>query len=315
MTTNTAVPLNEQYLDRLRHYDQSAIRRKAWYQWIWIALTVLTWLTLLLAILGTAQFLPAWSSRLVLQGLIPVFSSAVTVLTLAQTVLRLRGKWLAARAAAECLKNAGMLYRFGLPPYHQADADDQLRQTLGDLDARATQGQRFEWHYLFDNLFVLPPELRRDLRSTPDAGLLPRWAGAADGEPAVLEGRLQQQRQWYARKAQRYVRIYLAFQAALVVLGAFNGLYTLSWGREFVLVALTTTGSLGLIALRDFLDCGPLLFQYVQTAGALQEIEQAYLRKQPPFDQADAVARLRRLVEQVEQILSTELLYWRASRR
>ena len=85
--------------------------------------------------------------------------------------------------------------------------------------------------------------------------------------------------------------------------------------RIFWVVAVTTTVSLGLIALRDFLDWGPLFARYLQTAGNLKEIEDAYLNGKPPFDQADEAERRRRLVEQVEQTLSSEFQYWYVTRR
>jgi hypothetical protein len=44
-------------------------------------------------------------------------------------------------------------------------------------------------------------------------------------------------------------------------------------------------------------------------------MEEAYLAARVPFDQADAAERRRRLVDQVEQTLSSEFQYWSLTRR
>jgi hypothetical protein len=210
-----------------------------------------------------------------------------------------------------------MLYRAGLPPFEGAGADEAFEQALRDISSiadtrkgRPFQG-RFQWSYVWD-LLRMPPELTRDLPSTPDRGALPR---ALVRDEDVLEGRLRHQRRWYVRKSRRYFRLYLLFQVLLVGLSAYNVWHILMYGRELFLIAVITTVSLGLIACRDFLDLGPLFVRYLQTAGNLKEMEEAYLATRVPFDQADEAERRRRLVDQVEQTLSSEFQYWSLTRR
>ena len=117
------------------------------------------------------------------------------------------------------------------------------------------------------------------------------------------------------RKSRRYFRLYLLFQSTLVTLSAYNVWHVLAYGRELWLIAAITTISLGLIAFRDFLDLGPLFVRYLQTAGNLKEMEEAYLAGRVPFDQGDAAERRRRLVDQVEQTLASEFQYWSVTRR
>jgi hypothetical protein len=306
--------LNQRYLDRLRHFDRAAVRRKRAYQAVWMVIIVLTWLTLLLAIAGLAFPEQEWFRRVVLQWLIPAAGSAVTVLTVLQTTLGLRGRWLRYRAAAERLRRACMLYRAGVPPFAGAGAADELARHIEEVGVVADRGkgkefhERFEWNYFFD-LLALPPELRNSYPHTPDEGLAP---GLDDR--AVLDGRLQHQRQWYVRKSRQNLLRFLGFQFAILAISLFNTLYVFFFGRAFVLVAVTTTVSLGLIACRDFLDCGMLFVRYLQAAGNLKEIEQAFHRREPPFREGDGPERLRRLVEQVEQTIASEFQFWYATR-
>jgi hypothetical protein len=99
-----------------------------------------------------------------------------------------------------------------------------------------------------------------------------------------------------------------------VTITVLNSLYAYAIGRTFWLIAGATAGTLMLFALRDFLDYGPLFQRYVEVAGNLQEIDEAYAKHQVPFHQSETAERLRRLVEYVEQTLSSEFQYWYASR-
>ena len=159
---------------------------------------------------------------------------------------------------------------------------------------------------------MTPTDLRQPYPSTPEEGVA---VGPLTKEAEVLDGRLHNQRQWYVRKAGRYFRRYVAFQAAIVSCSLVNVLHVVIFGRIFVVVALANTLSLGLIACRDFLDYGPLFVRYQTTANGLKELETAYARRHPPFDQGDDEERVKRLVEQVEQTLSNEFQYWYVTRR
>jgi hypothetical protein len=316
MTPPSPTPLNDLYRSYLAKYDAGAVRRKRGYLVLWMVITVTTWLTLLLAIGGMAAGHQAWLPDWVINRFLSVSGSVVVALTVLQTVLGLQARWLAYRGAAERLRRTCMLYRAGLPPFDGPDADTLFEQTIRDISSiadthkgRRFQG-RFEWSYVWD-LLRLPPELCRRFPSAPDQGVTPR--PLADGD--VLDGRLRNQRLWYVRKSRRYFRLYVLFQVALVGLSAYNVGHVLVYGRELWLVAFIMTVSLGLIAARDFLDWGPLFIRYLVTAGNLKEMEEAYLAGRVPFDQGDEAERRRRLVEQVEQVLSSEFQSWSVTRR
>jgi hypothetical protein len=316
MTPRSPTPLNELYLSYLAKYDAGAVRRKRGYQLLWMVITVTTWLTLLLAVVGLATGHQAWLPDWVINRFLSVSGSVVTGLTVLQTVLGLQARWLAYRGAAERLRRTAMLYRAGLPPFDGADADGLFEQTVRDIGSiadthkgRRFQG-RFEWSYLWD-LLRLPPDLRRRFPSAPDRGVAPRPLSNGD----VLDGRLRHQRLWYVRKSRRYFRLFVVLQATLVGLSAYNVGHILLYGREPWLIAVIMTVSLGLIACRDFLDWGPLFIRYLVTAGNLKELEEAYLTGRPPFDQGDGAERRRRLVEQVEQVLASEFQSWSVTRR
>jgi hypothetical protein len=309
--------LDDLYLAYLRKYDRGAVRRKQGYQLVWITITATTWLTLLLSVIGMYTGHQNWMPDWAINGFLSVSGTLVTGLTILQTVLGLQARWLAYRGAAERLRRTCMLYRAGLPPFDGPHAGEAFEQALRDISSiadtrkgRPFQG-RFEWSYVWD-LLRMPGELARNLPSTPDVGVAP--PGLLRDED-VLEGRLRNQRRWYVRKARRYFRLYVLLQTTLVVLSAYNVLHVLAYGRELFLVAAITTVSLGLIACRDFLDWGPLFVRYLQTAGNLKEMEEAYLAGRVPFDHGDEAERRRRLVDQVEQTLASEFQYWALTRR
>jgi hypothetical protein len=317
MAVTPVSSLNDRYRHYLHRYDRGAVSRKRWYQLVWLTVAILTWLTLLVAILGTEfEYMP-WFDRPIVDHTISVFGAILVVLIVAQTTLGLQGRWLSYRAAAERLRRACMAYRAGLPPFDRPDAAAELERTMADIAAIAdTQRgrpfyERFSWAYIWD-LLVIPPDVRQPFPSTPDEGLALGPIGK-DGE--VLDGRLRNQRRWYVRKSRRYFRLYLLFQLAIISCSVANVLHVLLFHRVFWVVAVTTTLSLGLIALRDFLDFGPLFLRYLQTAGNLKEMEDAYLNGKAPFDVKDDGERRRRLVEQVEQTLSSEFQYWYVTRR
>jgi hypothetical protein len=317
--------LNDQYKEHLARYDKGAVQRKWARQFVWMTITSLTWLTLLVSIIGVTleeyalqldpDLVKSWVTTI--KHLISVFGVLVIGLTVAQTTFGLQGKWLAYRAAAENLRRTCMLFRCGLPPFNGPDAEQVLERAIADINDVADHPRVprfknfFTWDYLRD-LLVMPPDLKRSFPNTPEQGLN---VGPIVKEEEVLDGRLRNQRQWYLRKSQRYALRYLVFQVAIVLCSVINILHVLILGRILWIVAITTTVSLGLMACRDFLDWGPLFLRYRQTADNLKEIEQAYLGRKPPFDSGDAGELRRRLAEQVEATLSSEFQYWYVTRR
>jgi hypothetical protein len=306
--------LNQEYLHRIRRYDQGAVRWKVRYQANWLASMVLTLATLWLTI--AALELPGQHgfTDLCLHVLIPIFGYTVTALTVFQTVFGLQHRWLAYRAAVQGLWKTCMLYRAGLAPFDGRAPDEEVlarkMEEIGrDVETRKQQtvGQ---WLRQLTEDFRLPAFAHVECPHLPEQGLVPRLTD----ESAVLTGRLLHQKQWYLEKAYRYRLWYLLFQGAIALISLFNALYVTFEGRAFWLVAVTTTCNLGLIACRDFVECGPLWLQYRQAASDLQDIGDSFGHRQPPFDTDDRVRLLKRLVEQIEQTLSTEFTYWYAIR-
>jgi hypothetical protein len=316
MTPSTPPSLNGLYRSSLATYDRGAVWRKPFYLALWAVITATTWLTLLLAIVGLATDHQTWLADWVIKDFLAVSGSVIALLTVLQTVLGLRGRWLAYRGAAEELRRTYMLYRAGLRPFDVPNPDPVFTRTIHDIRSIADTPKdwcsqlRLWWSY-FQDLWRLPPELRGSLPSTPDQDIQPRPLTDED----VLNGRLRNQRRWYVRKARRYVCLFLLLQTTLILLSGCNVVYVLLYGRQLWLVAAVMTVSLGLIACRDFLDWGPLFIRYLVTARNLKELDEAYRARRRPFDHPDEAERRRRLVDRVEQTLSSEFQAWSVTRR
>lgn len=318
--TYDAEELAREYGETLRRFQNLADRRKAVYQGCWVTATGLTWATLILAVISISIPGVDWWHSMVLQMVLPSMGVIVSLITITQSTLGMQGRWLAARGAAEELKHDAMRFRVGLPPYDQANALETLHERISlisELSHRAKSSnfhERFRWGYFWDLLTRLPPR-EDEHRSLPDEGIFPRLPGANADVTAVLDGRLRHQRRWYLRKARGYAWMFVTFQATIVSISMANAIYVFMFGRRFELVALSTALSLGIMAYRDFFDYGPMFFRYVQAAGNLREIEEAYLAGDAPFDEGDQAERLRRLSHYVEETIAHEFLAWQASRR
>jgi len=344
--------LNRLYLQRLTDYDRRAIYLKNWYRFVWLMASLSTWINLLLAIICLARPGSDLLHWLTLYVLIPSLGGLAFLSTMVQTFFGLQSRWLRYRTATERLRGACMLYRAHLRPFDGADAVQRFLDELNDLEGvlRSDTGKRFTdrfpWRYYL-HLAALPPELCRPLSHTPDLGVGPRLGDPCElplheqGEQLFLVGRLQYQRQWHLRKARLYFVGYLIFQGTIMTISLFSGFIGLVHGRAFPLVAITTAFNLMLLALRDFLDYGPLFYRYVRLAGNLGEIELEFRGPGPmpplsstvlpplmppgspnnPPPSAASVTRdptqekLRQLVQCAEEALSSDFQRWYASRR
>src|SRR6266511_4084872 len=185
MTAPADPVLDDLYHAHLARFDRGAVRRKWWYQFVWVTVTSLTWLTLLLAILGTAfethdfegqTWLDRPNVNFAVNHIISVFGLLVIGLTVAQTTLGLQGRWLAYRAAAEQLRRTCMLYRAALPPFDGPDARGLLERTIADISGLAENWKArhfqkfFTWSYLRE-LLGPPAGIGPPLPSTPDDGV------------------------------------------------------------------------------------------------------------------------------------------------
>jgi hypothetical protein len=294
--------LAREFNDRLREYGANAVFYKRWYQASWFAITLSVWATLLLAIAGLA-WPDDWFSDVALKWIIPILGILVTVGTLVQFAFRLQTKWTSYRHAAEHLKNACMRYRAGL-----FSADEFLGR-MNQIGEWAGRGKKFQRNYLFSFLFGLPPDLQQPI--TDIAGDLSPCAGESGPNgarfniPAVITGRLQQQRQWMLRKMIEHRLVYVAFQLAIIAISLGNSWYVWNYGRNFTWVALTTGVSMAIIACRDFLDLDRLVLQYLDTASGLEAIKEEFAGADPE----DRV-RLKELVHRVEYLLEHESEAW-----
>lgn len=342
--------LNRLYLQRLSEYDRRAIHLKHWYRFVWLLASLSTWFNLLLAIIGLSRHEADLFNWLALYVMIPCLGGLAFLATIVQTFFGLQSRWLRYRMATERLRGACMLYRARLQPFEGADAVQRFYDELNDLERvlRGDTGQRFtdrfRWHYYL-NLVALPPARSGELAHTPDLGVGPRLGDPScglpvqdHGEQLFLNGRLQYQRQWHLGKARLYFVGYLIFQGTIMAISLFSGLIGLVHGRAFALVAISTAFNLMLLALRDFMDFGPLFHRYVRLAGNLGEIEQEFrapgpmtpppssllppltprhIGPPPPkSDKRDPnQEKLSQLVQNTEEALSSDFQRWYASRR
>jgi hypothetical protein len=342
--------LNRLYLQRLGDYDRRAVHLKQWYRFVWMLASVSTWLSLLLAIICLTRPGADLLNWVTLSVLIPCLGGLAFLSTVVQTFFGLQSRWLRYRTATERLRGACMLYRARLAPFDGPDAVQRFYDEMNDLERvlRGDMGQRFtdrfRWRYYL-NLVAMPPELCRPLPHTPDLGVAPRLGDPSGlpvhehGEQLFLAGRLQSQRQWHLRKARLYFLGYLVFQCTIMAISLFSGFIGLVYGRAFALVAITTAFNLMLLALRDFLDFGPLFHRYVRLAGNLGEIELEFRAPGPlspshsgvlppvvppkppepvpaPSAKRDPTQeKLRQLVQNTEEALSSDFQRWYASRR
>ncbi len=315
--------LRQFYLARMHAFDRYAVRQKRIHRTVGVTTVVLAWLTLLLAVLGLVIDPPQSIRRVVLYYVIPFLGGSVAISIAFQTLFDLRGRWLRYRAAAERLREASMFYRAKLPPFDgpEADANANFLEQTHDITQIGLTGSgkqfndRFTLRYFFA-LFTLAPELRRDLPHTPDEGLAPRLGGDLDtDEKSVLDGRLRNQRKWHINKARSNFYLFLLFQFGIFTVASVNIIYPFVFERAFEWVAITSTVSLMIGNLRDFLGCNPLFQHYVKVAGNLADIEEDYMQRRSPFSpDLDDTERLRRLVDYTEQTLSSEFQYWYGSR-
>jgi ryanodine receptor 2 len=307
--------LDRKYRDCVSQCEYESARWKRRYQRAWLAGATLTWLTLLLAIAGQTLVYGRDLSDLMLRILIPVFGCTVTLLTVYQLAAAPQQRWLRYREAVHNLWNACILFRAKLPPFAGPGApavlEDRIDQIRGAVEGGSRRSLR-EWFRRLPEIYSLPAVPAGKYDHLPEQGLEP----SLDADPTpYLDGRLRSQRQWYLRKA-RLCRFQDLLLLSLVgIISLFNSVWIGLHGRAFWLVAGATALNLMLFAWRDFLGCGALWVQYRQAAVTLTDLENAFLRRERPFDAQDPRKRLQRLIEQVEHALTTEFHYWFAIRQ
>lgn len=295
--------LATEFAETIREYGKKAVTYKRLYQASWYSATLSVWVMLLLAIAGLAWPDIGWFGTVVLEWVIPFLGFWITLGTVLQFILGLQTKWTSYRHATEHLKSAGMKYRAGMLSEHE------LRDLIDKIKQWAGRGKKIQGSYFF-SFFGLPPDLQHKFPDIADKGLF-IVAGTTDTQartfniPAVIAGRLQNQRQWMIRKMKKNRQVYIAFQLAIIFISLGNAWYVWMFGRQFGWVAGTTALCLAIIACRDFLGLDRLILQYLDTASGLDAIKREF-EGVDPNDQA----RLRDLVQRVEYLLEHEAEAW-----
>src|SRR5262245_33687308 len=114
--------LHENFILQTAIYDRAARRWKNVLVGTWLAVSGLTWLTLMLAIAGMTLPQQTQFADLALHWLIPACGYLASALTFYQTLFGPQNRWLNYRAVVQELWNTAMLFRGGLPPFHDAAA-------------------------------------------------------------------------------------------------------------------------------------------------------------------------------------------------
>ncbi|MFH1264862.1 MAG: DUF4231 domain-containing protein [Planctomycetota bacterium] len=310
--------LNGRYRQALESCDHSAVQAKRQYSFVRRFAFVLTWATLIAAIIAMARPDVPNLPTFVLYRVVPVLSGFITLLTIVQTVLTRQAKWLAHRAAAEKLKEACMRYRFRLAPYGNPapDADDEeLDRTICRIREAAELKEPLKFCDL-RYLIYTRGKLGKNVEDTPRAGILPRFPVSDEdsGENAVLGGRLGNQQKWYIGRARLNAALYLLCQLIVILISMANVLNRVLLSIQLWHVALGTTFILACMAWRDVLSFGPLFLNYLRAYVSLERVRKAYLERTGEFSIPDDAERVRHLAERVEEILAAEFEYWHGSR-
>jgi hypothetical protein len=217
--------LNGEYLQLSQRFGSRSTFWKGCYRFSWYAKSLLTWLTLLLAVIGVA-----WSNwpelgEFLLARAVPTFSFVGILLIGFELLVGPQHRWLTNRVAAQQLGKLAMLFRAGLPPFHDDTQGALLRLHLEDVRVTAGGPKRSWSDWLWQALdeYVLPAVPADALESLPDKGLLPPLQASAD---LYLNGRLRNQRQWYLRRAHECRRLYILI---LVLTGTVNAINAILW--------------------------------------------------------------------------------------
>jgi hypothetical protein len=313
----------QDHYDLLRdRYDRAAGLWKGWYHIVVLTASVLTWLTLLLVVIALIVQCELFQ-EIVRHRITPVLSGFAALATVVLLFVDLSARWREYRRSAETLRSECMRYRAKLPPYDKGDAELAFEQLLERTRKRAEarQGERYldRWHWGFYlGLAWIPDHLAKERPHTPDEpDALTRRASPTEEAQAVLFGRLENQQRWHLLKARSYCRLWaLCFQLPILAVSLTSIAFGLWYqDRALEVIAILTSCSLMLFALRDFLDYGPLFRRYLRVVGNLEDVRNDYLHHEGSFTGCNDEERLRRLVQYTERVLCGEYEFWYASAR
>ena len=142
----------------------------------------------------------------------------------------------------------------------------------------------------------------------------------------MVQDRLRNQYHWHLNKCAQYFRYYMAFQFAYMTVLLAAGLYASLVRRDFAMTALTTLGSLIVIAFSEFMAYGTISLRYYQLAQSLQHIHETYFGRKPDPNRSVTLrltGRLNtthsheeqrqmidRMTDELERTLSSEFRFW-----
>jgi hypothetical protein len=288
---------------------------------------------------------------------IPAASTCGTLVALYQQFRGPRGRWLRFRAATERLREHAMLYMLDRSPYNGTDRLARFYEFLQRIRQEAAPKTAIP-HLPFRKPSALDrskpgpiglfygrlqvafgyrdPEMGKesDYKHPPDCPLSDRVWNV--GTSAVqrhaearrfAEDRLCNQYHWHLNKCQWYFRWYLFFQLVYMTVLLSAGWYASLYGRDFLLTALSTLGSLILLAFSEFMAYGTISLRYYLLADSLRQIHETYFGRDATPNSAVQVRRtgklparatnseaewraIGELTDEVECTLSSEFRFW-----
>jgi hypothetical protein len=360
MSTATASPTQQQIAEAYAalkiHCDNQAARYKDQQILVWVLAWASTTLIVALCILSLAHwvFPDEWHPFL-LAYVMPTASLFGTVVTLYQQFRAPRSRWLKYRAATERLREHAMLYMLCRFPYDDADNRARFLAFLHRVRQEADRRTAFPhlprqppsesekhkpgtvsivfWRTLTALGHRDPGMGQDEFDHPPDRTLeVPVWT---TGESLVeqnkkatqmVQDRLRNQYHWHLNKCAQYFRYYMAFQFAYMTVLLAAGLYASLVRRDFAMTALTTLGSLIVIAFSEFMAYGTISLRYYQLAQSLQHIHETYFGRKPDPNRSVTLrltGRLNtthsheeqrqmidRMTDELERTLSSEFRFW-----
>lgn len=145
-------------------------------------------------------------------------------------------------------------------------------------------------------------------RHFPEAGPWPQIETA----DAYLAGRVGPQINWFLEKAKLNRSRYLLLTGLIAAIYIAMGSYFYLRGRVFWLSVACSTLVMSINMLIGFLNCRPLWEQYRDTARELLAIERRFIGQTAGDAPPHETERLRRLVDEVEDVLESEFYFWHA---
>ncbi|HET9624112.1 MAG TPA: DUF4231 domain-containing protein [Kofleriaceae bacterium] len=216
--------------------------------------------------------------------------------------------WVQSRRSAELILHETFLYRTGSGPYRAAGDDVSKRDALlvAQLSALNTAQPAKPGGIPDDQL---APRPARDAGGAPltlaagtaDDGLCPL---TADDYVAV---RLEPQRTWYQRRAQRVQRMLLTYQIAGIAIGLVGSTLAFAGGALTAWVAITTASAAAITGWTELRRLEPTAAAYELAASQLEDVLLWWSALAADARNPDAFDKL---VTQCEGVIESENASW-----